>query len=138
MLRHAERLECRTSTTSVCVCVKGVGATGGDGDRLYELFNGVKFHLESNFGFNLNKTLHCIATHLVSRCSLAYRTLALSLSLALSHTHTQGVRERLGSYRGGRVSEVLFLYCSHISFWPTFFKLPVGLRYGERKRHIYR
>lgn len=29
------------------------------------------------------------------------------------------------------MSEVLFLYCSHISFWPTFFKLPLGFCTGR-------
>lgn len=29
------------------------------------------------------------------------------------------------------MSEVLFLYCSHISFWPTFFKLPMGFCMGR-------
>lgn len=29
------------------------------------------------------------------------------------------------------MSEMLFLYCSHISFWPTFFKLPMGFCMGR-------
>lgn len=107
-------------------------------DRLYNHFNGVKFHFKSYFGFNLNKTLNCIATHLVSHCSLTYPKLTLSLSLAqalrnkrahaLTVVHTCTHKRALS---GCCVSEVLFLYCSHISFWPSSFKLPMGFCMGR-------
>lgn len=107
-------------------------------DRLYNHFNGVKFHFKSYFGFNLNKTLNCIATHLVSHCSLTYPKLTLSLSLAqalrnkrahtLTLVHTCTHKRALS---GCCVSEVLFLYCSHISFWPSSFKLPMGFCMGR-------
>lgn len=47
---------------------------------------------------------------------------------SLAHVHTCTHKRVLS---GCCVSEVLFLYCSHISFWPTFFKLPMGFCMGR-------
>lgn len=87
-------------------------------DRLYRHFTGVKFHLKSYFLFNLNKTLNCLAAHLVSLNSCF-------LSFSLAPLHTLSFMCTDNRVQSG-CCVCVFLYCTHISFWPTFFKLPMG------------
>lgn len=58
-------------------------------DRLYRHFTGIKFHLKSFFLFNLNKTLNCLAAHLVSlnSCFLSH---LLPCTRFRSCAHTTG------------------------------------------------
>ena len=101
-----------------------------------------KFHLNSCFGFNLNKTPNCLATHLVSRCSHStYLELTPSLSLAralrkttraLAHAHTKGV-----SYRAAVCVKCCFYIAAIFHFGLVSLNCLWGFVWGEEPSHLY-
>lgn len=105
--------------------------------------------MKSYFGFNLNKTLNCLATHLVSHCSHTYPKLTLSFSLAHAlrnkHTHRQTHRRSImcthahtkGSYQAAVCLKCCFYIAAIFHFGLVSLNCLWGFVWVEEPSHLY-
>lgn len=101
-------------------------------DRLYNYSTGVKFNLKFYFWFNLNKTLNCLATDLVSHCSHPSTKPTLSYTHMLVHTSTH-----TRVYQAAVCLKCCFYIAAIFHFGLLSLNCLWGFVWGEEPSHLY-